>query len=667
MSEEAIFLYGTDELPLPDRRLSAGALTLQLGQDGGLRNLRFGGVEALRAITFLVRTEGWGTPAPSISNLLIDQEEQRKDHFRVSYDAEVRDGEARLLYHVDVSGDFSRAAGLLEVRAIIRAQTNFSTNRTGFVVLHPLAGVAGQAISVEHVDGSIEKTQLAATINPAQPVHDIRSLTTYPQTGLSVTTRLEGDTFEMEDQRNWSDASFKTYSRPLTLPFPYVLEAGSTVYQSVTLAIDGEVPAARSTDRHPIDAPIIVRLGKQTEQSLPRIGIAVPAQHARASIESASILRDAAPNLLLAHFDPTLGHGYDELLAFKELSDAVKAPVTLEVVVPGKDDPRIELGSIADDAARAGLRPAAIAVFPKIDEKSFQPGERRPPSPELADLYAAARGAFPGVRLGGGTPAFFTELNRKHPPSDRLDYVSHGTCPIVHAADDASVMQTLETLPWIVRSAQQIAQPADYHISPVAIGARINPYGDTPSANPDNTRVGLAEIDPRQRGMFGAAWYLGYAAAVARLGIRELVFAASAGPFGLAYSRQPYAQPWFDALALPAVFPAFHVVAELAAAAGSPLIAVDVADPARLAALAWLDGNRPRLIIANLSAETQIVQLQEWPHEQIRGRRLDTDSFAQAAVGWQDFRRQESDLGTTGHLNRLTLPPYALVLIGGAE
>jgi len=222
-------------------------------------------------------------------------------------------------------------------------------------------------------------------------------------------------------------------------------------------------------------------------------------------------------------------------------------------------------------------------------------------------------------------------------------------------------------LPWILRSAQQIAKPADYHIGPVAIGARINPYGETPSANPHNTRVGLAEIDPRQRGLFGAAWYLGYAAAVTRLGIREIVFAASVGPFGVAYSPQPYAQPWFDALALPAVFPAFHVVAELAAAAGRPLIAVDVTDPARLAALAWLDGDKPRLVIANLSAETQIVQLHEWPHEQIRGRRLDTDSFAQAAVGWQDFRRRESDLGTAGHLNRLTLPPYALVLIGGAE
>ena len=29
---------------------------------------------------------------------------------------------------------------------------------------------------------------------------------------------MSGDSFEMEDHRNWTDASFKTYVRPLALP-----------------------------------------------------------------------------------------------------------------------------------------------------------------------------------------------------------------------------------------------------------------------------------------------------------------------------------------------------------------------------------------------------------------------------------------------------------------
>ncbi len=39
----------------------------------------------------------------------------------------------------------------------------------------------------------------------------------------------------MEDQRNWTDASYKTYSTPLALPFPVEIRAGETVEQTVTL------------------------------------------------------------------------------------------------------------------------------------------------------------------------------------------------------------------------------------------------------------------------------------------------------------------------------------------------------------------------------------------------------------------------------------------------
>ena len=51
-------------------------------------------------------------------------------------------------------------------------------------------------------------------ISPDQPAMAIRTLSHEAAPGLSVSCRLEGDTFEMEDQRNWTDASFKTYVRP---------------------------------------------------------------------------------------------------------------------------------------------------------------------------------------------------------------------------------------------------------------------------------------------------------------------------------------------------------------------------------------------------------------------------------------------------------------------
>src|SRR3712207_13638 len=74
-----------------------------------------------------------------------------------------------------------------------------------------------------------------------------RSLTHEAAPGLRVTCRLEGDTFEMEDQRNWTDASYKTYVRPLALPWPYKLDAGTELEQAVTVTVEGRPAAAGTT------------------------------------------------------------------------------------------------------------------------------------------------------------------------------------------------------------------------------------------------------------------------------------------------------------------------------------------------------------------------------------------------------------------------------------
>ncbi len=51
---------------------------------------------------------------------------------------------------------------------------------------------------------------------------------------------MEGDAFEMEDQRNWADASFKTYVRPLSKPRPYVIAKGADDRQRITVSVEGK-------------------------------------------------------------------------------------------------------------------------------------------------------------------------------------------------------------------------------------------------------------------------------------------------------------------------------------------------------------------------------------------------------------------------------------------
>ena len=146
--------------------------------------------------------------------------------------------------------------------------------------------------------------------------------------------------------------------------------------------------------------------------------------------------------------------------------------------------------------------------------------------------------AFPKLRLGGGMFSYFTELNRKRVPAEQLDFITHCTCPIVHAADDLSVMQSLEALPFITRSVRALFGDKPYRIGPSTIAMRQNPYGSATKRNPDGRRIAMAERDPRHDGLFAAAWAVGYAARVVPAGLEQLTLSGFAGTFGLLGGRR---------------------------------------------------------------------------------------------------------------------------------
>jgi hypothetical protein len=246
----------------------------------------------------------------------------------------------------------------------------------------------------------------------------------------------------------------------------------------------------------------------------------------------------------------------------------------------------------------AGLRPDAILISPSVDRQSTPPGSQWPDCPPLEEIYAAARAAFPGVRLGGGMMSYFTELNRKRVPGGLVDYVSHCTNPIVHAADDLSVMQTFEALRFVVRSARAIYGEKPYRIGPSTIAMRQNPYGSATKDNPSGACIPMANVDPRHNGQFGAAWTLAYAATVASAGLEVLTLSTLAGPFGLVAGGG-------EATAEGNMRPLGHVLARLGALAGEPVLSVETSRPDAVLGLA----SPERLLLANITPEPQAVAL----------------------------------------------------------
>jgi hypothetical protein len=647
-----IKLTGTDSVDPKSRILRAGALSVAFG-NGALRYIRMGDVEVIRAIAFLMRDRNWGTFTPEISDLKI---RQRQDGFAVRYHARCGDEAAAIAYDAAIT---CNAAGDLDFEATATPEQDFTTNRTGFVVLHPLNGVAGFPVEVEYTSGKKEKSKFPALVNPACPFTDIRALKHKVKDGLSVTCRMEGYAFEMEDHRNWSDASFKTYVRPLAEPWPYTMPAGKSFTQKVSLRFTGKLPRPKKAGAA---KKIDVTLGR-AGGVVPELGIAVPMEEARASVEAAAAIKAAGPKHLVCHVDGREADIAGPMRNYKRLADATGAAVILEVLLPGKQAAAEELARIAEAARAAGLKPAAVSVSPAVDLKGTLPGSTFPDAPSFAEMAAAARAAFPGASIGGGMFSFFTELNRKRPPVGVFDYLTHTTSPIVHAADDVSVMETLEAHPYQIKTARSFMGKAGYHLGPSTIPARNNPYGATSVDNPDNARVCLSRMDPRQRGIFGAAWSAGYLSAWAKGGVEVVTLGATTGPAGMVYSKTEYAQPYFDALKGTAVYPVYHLIADLAKASGAKLIATEIGDAGKVAALAYRGASGPVLWLGNLTAQPQTVRVRGFDRPADVAV-LDEGSFAKATTDLAFLAKSGKKSKKVGSI---ALRPYAVTRISSAK
>lgn len=589
--DEAVKLYGTDEATPEVIRLSAGPLSLDL-EGGAVRYVRFAGHEAIRGIDYLVRDSSWRTPPAHVS---IVRREETPDRFLVELDGVVEQDDIDYRFRLIVEG---HADGRLEVRADGEAHTSFLTNRTGFVILHPIIGVAGKPVTVTHKDGSTSESRFPDLISPDQPILDIRALRHEIAPGLFVTCRMEASLpqdpetiFEMEDQRNWTDASYKTYVGSLLDPWPYRLDTGARVVQSVTLRFEGQtVPAAGAEG----GGAVTLRFGDGEAGRIPEIGLGLMPQYRAGAGAAGNPVLELRPQFITAYAEADAPDLAATLADYDRIASKLGAAVQLELVLPQGQSPASALVAAASACAAAGLKPVRVIACPAPYLKSIQPVGPWPEVVDLAHIYNQARTAFPECAILGGMLSYFTELNRKRPPVATIDGVTCTTTPIVHAADDRSVMETHEALPALVASMAAMAPGKSLHVGPSAIAMRHNPYGAATAANPDRKRIAMAEDDPRQRGLFAAAWTVGYAATIADTPVATLALNHLAGPQGLADSDGD-------------LYPVFHVMAALCAAGSCPRIPLTV-EGRGIAALAWRDGETKRLLAANLSpAEVEIT------------------------------------------------------------
>jgi len=422
----------------------------------------------------------------------------------------------------------------------------------------------------------------------------------------------------MEDQRQWCDYSFKTYARPLSAPIPYTITPDKPDQQRVVIRFQagagaGTRPALR--ERLRCDT-ITVRLATPAvDRRVPPTAIGVPSggdlgpglpslegedkragePGERALCES---LRHAGCRYIFARYNQDDGHDVAQLELYKRLADRADAGVILEVVASGSAKP---LADSIDESLRcidaAALWQRLAVIIPMLPEHlgasqvsdyfGAADGAAQPAvtPPELYDLVRAGlhRRGKKKIRVVGGAATSFVELNRRRPPASSVDGVVHSISAVVHDAADAAVLDTLEAVPAIAESVKACFPDAQHWIAPCGIGLRGNPFGVKYALEPSTSRRTMSASDPRQQGVFGAAYTLGLIAKLvdaqpACIGLGDII--GVRGMTATESAEEDLAPLWYQSMYVASrsgrtragrtrYFPACHVVSGIGRARGA--------------------------------------------------------------------------------------------------
>jgi hypothetical protein len=634
---DSVIYSGTDESPQPERRFSAGALTLVLS-DGAIRCLSWHGTEVVRGIACPARDANWAT----YTSVLADEKvAQSQDECEISQVRLVAGGALRV--NLMFKG---RSDGTFIATTEMSACGEFITNRAGFTLLHPLRDVVGTPLSIIHPNGSVASSRFPLLISPGQIAEGITGLR-YCVNGIDTEITFQGEVFEMEDQRNWSDASFKTYCRPLSLPIPYRLSAGEIRRQEIHVRVAG-TPASNVASATASSAGTLQL--QPSAGSVPQIAVAID-DDAIPDHAAQTCVRVMNPRILQLRVTPET--------AFRVCQCASKLifprppEIELEIIIPAIGDPEIFIASVAAECKKASLVVARALALPESYLRSYQPAGPWPVGPAPQDLVEYARRSFPGAEIGSGVLTYFTELNRCRPAAAMCDYIGHGVTAITHAADDRSVIESLEGLSHIYQSAGALAGERDYRLGVVAIGMRSNPYGSDVMENNLQNRIAMAGADPRQRGLFAAAWAVGAVAATEGHKVSSLALSALVGPFVAIHRQEVWAQRGYEESRTVMVYPIFHVLRFMSAMGGAPRLLIRSAGNG-IVGVASQDHSGIRLIIANLGTDISCVSL---PHD-VEIRSLNADNFRSAIHDPQWLDTGEADRGS-----KVALAPLGVAFV----
>ena len=420
------------DLELPQARiLKAGALTC-LYEEGNLRYISLGKTELVRKIYGAVRNDNWTTIPYIIEDETVTINESG---FIIAYTAiyNLDQVSYKAVYLIEARADNSISFSMKGI-----ALADFKRNRIGLCLHHPLKECRGKNAVVTRPDGTVYNAGFPELVSATLPFLEMKQFEWKSDEGLTVLLNFEGDVFETEDQRNWSDGSYKTYSSRSSLPMPVAVKTGDTIEQKIIMKVSG------SSD---IDTTKILFEPGEVKIPFPQIGYSRP-------VNSLTLTHELISRLIKIPFD----HYRVSIKMFQEewliqlkqsLDEASSINTRLELEILFSEDYKKEIILLIDQLKEKQLLVKSMLILQK-DCNVSPPGL-------LQYLYPIVKAELPAVMVGYGTNANFVDVNQSRPEEVPFDFISFGVQPQAHAFDNRSILENLQSQPDIMKTAINIS------------------------------------------------------------------------------------------------------------------------------------------------------------------------------------------------------------------
>lgn len=556
--------------------LRCGAVSAQLrGID--LAHVVVDGLDVARLVYGAVRDVTWDTIQPSVKSLEI---RRGPSSFDVMFEAVHRAGDLVFDWRGRIEGS---PDGVItyELDGVLERSVSYA--RIGLCIHHAVSLYQGCVFSAALGQDTFSATfpdeiapQFFANGVYAPAVPPFKELQVDLAPGYSVVFAFEGDEFEIEDQRNWTDATFKTYSTPLSLGQVHTAKPGERIRQRVTIAVRRCAERPRRWRRRAVEttgsAEVALRIGNTIGGTFPPIGSVWPADSTVSTVDV-----DLLTALHLAH---------------------IRIDLDLENESRSVTAGRIELGCGVE--AAVWVTPSTVHRLPDAIEAAGALGrvERVIVIDSRADvvdpaLVALARGAARDagleVPVGGGSDYWFAEVNRSPMDFRDLDFLAFSITPQLHVFDDESIFESLAVQATVTKTAAARVRNGSIVVSPITITAR-----DSEAARQGHVQP----LDGRQPSLFAAAWTAASIGVLAEAGVASATYVDTAG-LGLAFDDR-VAGRWTGR-----AFPLYHVIAAACRQGGQPLIPVHTTDADRVRAFAVEAVGGRSLTVVNCTPHAQ--------------------------------------------------------------